>query len=83
MKGVVRQINPSRGMVAAQTDGENFSVFESLGGDFELGDEVSWNGDSPLGGEEVINHTQQVRISVFFEGHHLPFSHLRRALLID
>lgn len=83
MRGMVRYINPHRGMVAVQTADGDFSVFESLGGDFDIGDEVSWNAYNPLGGDEVTNHTQQTSISVFFENHNVPPSQLRSALLID
>lgn len=83
MRGKVKYINPSRGMVAVKTDDDDFSVFESLGGDFEVGDEVSWDAHNPLGGGTVINHTQTMRISVFFENHYVPPSQLRKQLLID
>ena len=82
MRGTVKYINPHRGMVAVQTEDGEYSVFESLGGDFEINDEVSWDAHNPLGGETITNHTQQMCICVSFENHYVPLSQLRSALLM-
>lgn len=83
MKATVRFLNPARGMVAAITEDGEFSVFEVLGSEtFAEGDIVSWQGDTPLGGEKVTNHSQGEVCDVFFENHHVRPDHLRRALLL-
>lgn len=82
MKGVIKHINSARGMVAVLTDDGSYSVFELLGGDsVEIGDVVSWNNDTGLGGEEITNHTQGERFEVFFQNHYVHPDQLRQQLL--
>jgi hypothetical protein len=67
MKGVIKHINASRGMVAVLTEDGRYSVFEPLGGDtVELGDVVSWKNDTGLGGEQITNHTKNEWFEVYF-----------------
>lgn len=82
MKGVIKHINASRGMVAVLTEDGSYSVFELLGGDsVELGDVVSWKDDTALGGEQITNHTQNEQFEVYFQNHYVHPSQLRQQLL--
>jgi hypothetical protein len=69
-------------MVAALTEDGSYSVFELLGGDsVEIGDEVSWKGTTPLGGERLRNHTQSEEFEVYFQNHYVHPDQLRQQLL--
>jgi hypothetical protein len=82
MEGVVKYINPTRGMVAVLIEDGQYSVFELLGGDpVEQGDVVSWLDDTALGSELITNHTQKQRYEVYFQNHYVHPSHLRQQLL--
>lgn len=80
IKGTIRYMNPSNGMVAVLTEDGAFSLFELLSGNAEVGDPVSWAGDYPLGGDTVRNLAQSVRLDVFFENHDVPVRQLRRLM---
>lgn len=83
MKGIIKHINPNRGMVAVLTDEGQYSIFELLGGDtVDLGDVVSWRDDTALGGELLTNHTQGERFEVYFQNHYVLTSQLRQQLLM-
>jgi hypothetical protein len=83
MKGTVIDINHGRGMVAVETEEGEFSIFELLGDDVEVGDVVQWESDYPLGGETIRNSTQGERIEVYFQNHCVPKGQLRSQLLYD
>ncbi len=81
MRGPVIKINRQRGMVAVDTD-EGYSIFEMLDDDtFEVGDEVSWSEHNPLGGADIINHTQGERYEVYFQNHWVSSEQLDQQLL--
>lgn len=80
MKGTIRYINVSNGMVAVVTEDGAISLFELLSGNAEVGDSVSWAGDYPLGGDTVRNLTQNARLDVFFENHDVPVGQLGRLM---
>jgi hypothetical protein len=82
MKATVKHINANRGMVAALTEEGSYSIFELLGSDsVEIGDVVSWRGDTPLGGEPLRNLTQNSQFEVYFQNHHVHPDNLRQQLL--
>ena len=55
MIGKVRAINQQKGFIAVETDGNEFSVIELLGGyDVEIGDVISGDLES-LGGKTVTS----------------------------
>jgi hypothetical protein len=84
MKGTIKYINPSRGMVAVLTDEGQYSVFELLSGEtIEPGDVVSWAHATALGGEWITNHTQGERYEVYFQNHYVNPSQLRQQLLLQ
>jgi hypothetical protein len=84
MKGTIVVINEQRGMVAVQTENNDFSVFELLGGDsIELGDEVIWKNDTSLGSTILTNMTKGCEFEVFFQNHWVPKSQLRQQLLME
>lgn len=65
MRGKVVIINRSSGLFAVQLEDGDFAVLEMLGGHtVEANDVVQGNLDE-LGGEEVLNVTQQMRMSVY------------------
>lgn len=82
MKGTVQQINQRRGMVAVLTENGDFSIFELFGDDVRIGDAVSWDGSTPLGSEQVANHTQGRQFDAYFQNHHVSQSQLRQQLLL-
>jgi hypothetical protein len=68
MKATVTVINPTRGMYAAETQDNEFVVFELLDADeLEIGDVVIHPDFSSLGSEEYRNATQDVTVSVYVE----------------
>jgi hypothetical protein len=72
MSGTVTQVNPGRAMVAVRTDNADYSVFEVIGGEeFEIGDNVSWREDTPLGGHQVVNRRTGERADVYFQNHYM------------
>lgn len=82
MKGVIKHINASRGMVAVLTEDGNYSIFELLGSDsLEIGDVVSWKNDTDLDGEKIINHTKNKRFEVYFQNHNVHQNQVRQQLL--
>ena len=81
MKGTVQQINHVRGMVAVLTVEGEFSIVELLGDEL-VGDVVSWKGDTPLGGDVLVNHTRGETFDVFFQNHHVSPHQLRQQLLL-
>jgi hypothetical protein len=82
MKGIVYKINKQRGMVVVLTGHENYSIFEMLGNDdFDIGDEVSWSKDNPLGDCDVKNISKNIIIEVYFQNHHLNRNNLEGQLL--
>lgn len=82
MKGTVYQINQRRSMVAVLTENDDFSIFELFGDDVQIGDAVSWNGSTPLGGGRVANHTQGRQFDVYFQNHYVSKGQLRQQLLL-
>ncbi|WP_457571530.1 hypothetical protein [Desulfovulcanus sp.] len=78
MKGIVRAINPRKGMVAVETS-LGYSILELLGDDVEIGDIISGNLDS-LGSETVRNETQMENIEVFIQDCHCTAQHARLML---
>lgn len=82
MKGTVKHINATRGMVAVLTEEGEYSVFELLGTDIvELGDLVSWPHAMALGSEWITNYTQGKQHEVYFQNHSVHSSQLSRQLL--
>lgn len=84
MKGTVCAINKQRGMVAIKTETDGFSIFELFGDDnFNLGDEISWSEDTPLGDCKVKNHTEDEFAEVYFQNHGVTEGNLRTQLLLN
>lgn len=84
MIGTVVAVNQTRGMVALRTEEGDFSIMEMLGDDPpEIGDEIRWKGDTPLGGETVKNVSQGMTYEVYFQNHYVTRSQLRDQLLLD
>lgn len=66
-------------MVAVQTDNGDYSIFEVIGGEeFEVGNEVSWREDAPLGGHEVVNRRTGERAD--FQNHYVSAQQLSQQL---
>jgi hypothetical protein len=81
MKGQVVHIHQQRGMVAVLTEDGEYSIIELLGDEMEVGDQLQWNGDYPLGSETIKNLTQGTRLEVYFQNHCVPQSQLQQQLL--
>ena len=80
MTGKVRAINQQKGFIAVETDSNEFSVFELLGGyDVEIGDVISGDLKS-LGGETVINKTQSEEMDVFIQDCHCDAQRVRQLM---
>lgn len=83
MIGRVFAVNRARGMVALATE-DGYTIIEMLGDDPpDIGDEMCWAEDLPLGDEWVRNLTERSRLEVYFQDHHVSRGNLRRALLIS
>jgi len=69
MKAIVKVINPTRGMYAAEIDsGGEFVIFELLDtSEPEIGDVISHPDFYSMGGETYKNMTQECEIEVFVE----------------
>lgn len=69
MKAIVKVINPSRGMYAAEIDEDGeFVIFELLdSSEPELGDLITHPDFYSMGGETFTNITQECQIEVFVE----------------
>lgn len=69
MKAIVKVVNPTRGMYAAEIDGRGeYVVFELLDSSApELGDIVTHPDFYSMGSETLNNLTQNCRIEVFIQ----------------
>ena len=77
MRGNVVIINRSSGLFAVQLEDGDFAVLELLGGHtVEANDLLQGNLDG-LGGEEVLNLTQQERMSVYGQSGRCPLEAAR------
>lgn len=67
LQGIVKLVNPRRGMIAVETEDGGYTVFELLGGyEIELGDVISGNLES-LGREKFTNIRNRQTLDVFVE----------------
>ncbi len=66
MKGKVALINPQRGLAALITENDEYTTFEPLGYDVEIGDIISGDLES-VGGETWQNITKGEEIEVMVE----------------
>jgi hypothetical protein len=70
MKGEISQINLQKGIVAVLTETEGFSLFEIFTeDDIEVGDELFWSEDHPLGDCNIRNLTKNKIMHVYFQNH--------------
>ena len=70
MTGIVAKINHRSGMVAVQTETNDYSILEIIGGDpIKEGDEVSWENDTGLGHGILSNLSQNLKYEVYFQDH--------------
>jgi len=70
-------------MVAVDTQGHGFSIFELLSNsDFEVGDEVSWQGDTPVAHAKCRNITKGTTTEVYFQNHWVTPQQLPQQLLL-
>ncbi len=84
MKGLVKAINPQRGLVGAKTDLGHYSIFELIPVDaVAIGDEVRWTGDTPMGNEHLFNDSRKTKVTAYFQNHHVTEDQLREQLQFD
>lgn len=69
MNGTVRAVNSINGFAAIQTDADEYSIVELLGGELEPGDEVRGELEG-LGGASLVNVRTGERLSVFIQDCH-------------
>lgn len=69
MKGKIALINQKNGLAALITEYEEYTSFEPLNHDIELGDVISGNLES-LGSKTWLNETKHEHIDVFVEDIH-------------
>lgn len=70
MIGKVCAINQQKGLIAVETNSNEFSILELIGGyDVEIDDIISGDLES-LGSETVINKTQTEEMDVFIQDCH-------------
>lgn len=69
MKGIVKKINPQRGIIAVEVDTNDFTVIEILEMScaVEIGDVISGNLDSHEG-ETLINLSKNEKMDVYIQG---------------
>lgn len=68
MKATVVLVNQNRGMVAAQTEDGQYSIFELLGSyDIDVGDVVSSSDFNSMGGETYRNITKREDMDVYVQ----------------
>jgi len=80
MIGKVRAINHKEGLIAVETDSNEFSIIELLGGyDVEMGDIISGDLES-LGSETVINKTQKEEMDVFIQDCYCNVNRVRQLI---
>ncbi len=67
MRGIIKLISPNQDMIGVETENGHFSILELIGGYApEVGDIVTGELES-LGGEEVLNRTQNEEWDVFIQ----------------
>lgn len=81
-RGVVRAINPCRGMVAIWVDERSgYTIIEMLSShDIDVGDELSWCTDTTRGRNSYRNETRGWVAEVCVHNHGVPNSKLRDRL---
>lgn len=80
-KGRVAAANPSRGMVAIETEDGGFTIIELISDwDLEVGDDIAWANDYGLGSEVYRNLTKGVQFEVYVQNHDVNRSNLRAQL---
>lgn len=80
--GSVVAINESKAMVAVSTD-QGYSILEVQHEAPEIGDELSWLDENPLGFDMCRNETNDRSLEVFFQNHEVHQSALVQQLLIE
>ena len=85
MRASIYKLNPANGYAAADPDanGQYFSIIDLQAGSAALGDEVSWEGEYPLGPAKLTNHRTNETFDVIFENHDVSKEHLLLQLRIE
>lgn len=78
LDGTVADMNLSRGMIAVQTRGYGFAIFELLGGgEIQVGDSLHWDAAE----RELVNTDTGERISAMLQNYGVGPSGLHGQLL--
>ena len=81
MKGTISEINFKANQVAVSTENGDFSIFELLSqSEVEVGDEVEWLENNPLGHGLIKNLNSNEEIEVFFQNHWVSKDNLHKQL---
>lgn len=81
-RGKIRKINKARLMVAVDAK-LGISIFEMYTDrEINVGDDVSWSGDTPTGDTTLMNHTKNERFDVYFQNHFVSPEYVDKQLRI-
>jgi hypothetical protein len=84
MVGTITNINSDRGMVAVQTEGAGYSIFElPSGADIVIGDSVQWVNYTGLGSEIITNRRIGKGVEALFQNHWAWEAKVRRQLRLE
>jgi len=81
--GVVRAINPRRGMVGVWVEDQNgYTIIEMLSShEIELGDQMTWSDGYTMGGCQYRNVTKGWVAEVYVQNHDVNAQNLKQQLL--
>ena len=82
-QGVVRAMNPSRGMVAIRVEEQGgYTIIEMLSShEIELGDQISWTDGYTMGSCQYRNLTKGWVAEVYVQNHDVSVHSLKQQLL--
>lgn len=82
-QGIVRAMNPSRGMVAVWVEEQGgYTIIEMLSShEIELGDQLTWSDGYTMGGCQYRNLTKGWVAEVYVQNHDVNAQNLKQQLL--
>jgi hypothetical protein len=82
MKGEISEINLQKGIVAVLTETEGYSLFEIFtDDDIDVGDELFWSENLPMGDCFVRNLTKNTMMQVYFQNHWFNYENIKKQML--
>lgn len=81
-QGIVKAINPNRGMVGILAEDGRYTIIELLSGwEISVGDKIKWKNGYGLGSEIYENTTKRSSQEVYVQNHDVHEKYLRVQLL--